>query len=181
MNPVAATGWLGQPLMALVVVAVAMIGEAVVSARHDRALRTRGAVEPPDDVHRWMQVIYPLGFLACGAEQWWAPRAWSIVGVIGVAVFLAGQKIKYVAMATLGESWSYRVLPVPGVPPIRRGIYRWLRPPNYVGVAGEVVGFGLWMRAPIAGVEGAEKDQVEAAGKHRGLVVAPAGARVTRG
>ena len=57
-------------------------------------------------------------------------------------------------MRALGERWTTRVLVVPGEPPVRHGIYRWLRHPNYLAVAIELIAaplmFGAW-RTAIAG------------------------------
>lgn len=150
-DAVAGVAPLGHPLVALAVVAVTMGVEAIVSARHERALRRQGAVEPANDVYGWMQVVYPLGFVACLAEQWWRDTPWNAIALVGVLVFVAGKLIKYVAIATLGMRWTFRVLPLPGAAPVREGIYGWLRHPNYVGVLGEIVGIALWMRAPVAG------------------------------
>jgi len=144
--------WLGHPLLALVVVTVTMLAETARAARNERGLRARGAVEPAGDVYHWMQRVYPLGFLACIAEQWWRDSAWTLVGLGGLALFAVGKAIKYVAIATLGDRWTFRVLPLPGHPLVARGVYRVLRHPNYLGVMGEVLGIALWMRAPWTGV-----------------------------
>jgi methyltransferase len=140
-----------HPLVVFVVVAVTMVGEGTRSAQHERRLRALGAVEPASDVYAWMQVTYPLGFAACLLEGWWRGPEWTTVGAAGLLVFTAGKAIKYVAIATLGYRWTFRVLPLPGAPLVERGIYRWLRHPNYVGVGGEILGIALWMRAPVAG------------------------------
>lgn len=146
------TDLLAHPATALALAALTMAGETLVSARHEGWLRAAGAVEPAGDVYAWMQVVYPFGFVACVAEGWWRGADWSAVTAAGVLVFIAGKAIKYVAIATLGRRWTFRVLPLPGAPPVQHGIYRWLRHPNYVGVVGEIVGIGLWMRAPLAGL-----------------------------
>ena len=140
-----------HPLVALGVVLVTMLVESWLAGRHERRLRARGAIEPPGDVYGSMQVAYPLGFAACLLEGWWRGPEWTVVSAVGLLVFTAGKTIKYVAMATLGDRWTFRVLTLPGAPLVRRGIYRWLRHPNYVGVGGEILGMALWMRAPVAG------------------------------
>ena len=76
---------------------------------------------------------------------------WQGWMALGVAIYLLGKAVKYAAIATLGTRWSFRVIVVPGAPLVSRGIYAVLRHPNYVGVAGEVIGVGLWMQAPITG------------------------------
>ncbi len=73
-----------------------------------------------------------------------------------LAVFLLVQPLRYWAIFTLGENWNTRVLVVPGAKPVRRGPYRYLRHPNYVVVAVEVLTFplifGAWITALVFSV-----------------------------
>jgi methyltransferase len=133
-----------HPLAALLVVFATMAGETARSVANERTLLARGAHVVADPSYPWMRLAYPLGFLAVCVEGWarGAPATyWS----------LAGKLIKYAAISTLGPRWSFRVLVLPGDPLVSHGIYRLLRHPNYVGVAGEVLGIALWMQAPITG------------------------------
>lgn len=139
-------------IVALAVVSSTMMTEAVIARRHETWLRARGAVEPAGDVYGWMQLAYPLGFAACIVESWWRGVGWSELSAAGLTVFVLGKAVKYTAIATLGRRWTFRVLPLPGAPCVTRGIYRWWRHPNYVGVALEIIGLPLWMVAPIAGL-----------------------------
>lgn len=133
---------------------VAMLVEALLSRRHERTLRQRGAIEPANDVHRLMAVAYPGAFLAMVAEsalRGLPPRAWLL---IGITVVVLAKVVKYSAIRALGERWTFRVLVLPGAPLVTRGPYRFVRHPNYVGVAGELVGstlaFGAWVVGPLA-------------------------------
>ena len=140
------------PGVALAVVFGTMGLEALRSRSNERALLARGAHPVPDPSYAWMQLVYPLGFLAVCAEGWWRQTRWTDDGVLlGVAAFLIAKAVKYAAIGALGQRWSFKVLVLPDVPLVTRGIYRWLRHPNYVGVAGEVLGSAVWMRAPITG------------------------------
>ena len=130
---------------------VPMLLEARRSASNDRRLRAKGAIEPAADVYRLMQVAYPGCFLAMIAEAWVRGPGGTGFAVVGGVVFAASKALKYWAIATLGERWTFRVLVPPGSNRIVRGPYAYLRHPNYVAVAGELVGFALIARAPIAG------------------------------
>jgi methyltransferase len=129
-----------------------MLLEARRSRHNERALRAAGAVEPRDDVYVWMQVAYPACFLAMIAEGWLRPQGPVGMAAGGAAVFAAGKWIKYWAIGTLGPRWTFRVLVPPGSARTAAGPYRWMRHPNYVGVAGELAGFALLARAPVSGV-----------------------------
>jgi methyltransferase len=76
------------------------------------------------------------------------PRA---VVFAGATVFAAAKLLKWWAIATLGPAWTFRVLVVPNVPPVVRGPYRFIRHPNYVGVAGELAGAALLTGARAIG------------------------------
>jgi len=125
--------------------------EAAVSARHERALRALGAVEPAGDVYRAMQVAYPAAFLAMVAEGAWRGVHVDNVAAAGAWVFIVGKAIKYWAIASLGQRWTFRVLVPPGSRRTVRGPYRWLSHPNYIAVALELLGVALTMHAWIAG------------------------------
>jgi isoprenylcysteine carboxyl methyltransferase (ICMT) family protein YpbQ len=115
------------PLVLLAAAFVPMIGEALLSARHERALRARGAIEPPRDVHSTMRIAYPASF----------------------AVMIGEASLR--RRAITGPRWTFRVLVPRGSTRTTAGPYRLLRHPNYVGVAGELLGMALMARAPITG------------------------------
>lgn len=130
---------------------IPMLIEARRSAANERALRAAGAVEPSGDVYAVMQVAYPACFLAMIAEAWLKGRGDTAAAWSGALIFAAGKGLKYWAIGTLGERWTFRVLVPPDASRITRGPYRFLRHPNYVGVAGELVGFALLAGAPVTG------------------------------
>ena len=149
----------------LAVVFGLMVAESRVSARHIESLMRRGAVEPPGDPRLALSVFYIGGFLAMGVEGIWraasgaqtaagatvAEPAWAVSGML---LFVASKALKYWAIGTLGERWSFRVLVLPGVPLVTTGPYRYVAHPNYIAVIGELAGaammFGAKWTAPVA-------------------------------
>ena len=138
-------------VLSAVLIFATMIAEAMLAAKNDRALRAGGAVEPRDDVYRIMQVAYPASFLIMLAEGAVRSAAADGTFLIGAAIFGAGKALKYWAIASLGPRWTFRVLVPPHSERIRRGPYRWLAHPNYVGVAGELIGVAVALRAIVTG------------------------------
>jgi methyltransferase len=130
---------------------IPMLLEAARSAANERRLRAAGAVEPADDVIWIMQPAYPACFVAMIIEAWWRGSSWSHAATAGAIVFACAKALKYWAIATLGERWTFRVLVPPGSSRIVRGPYTVLRHPNYVAVAGELAGFALLAGAPVTG------------------------------
>lgn len=133
-------------------VLVALLVESYVSFRNERRLRAAGAVEPPDDVWRVMSVTYVAAFAAMFVEG--AVRGGPSPRMLaaGLAIWMVSKALKAWAIATLGARWSFRVLVLPGAPLVSGGPYRYWRHPNYVAVAGELIGTAVMMTAPLAGV-----------------------------
>jgi len=130
-----------------------MLLEARRASRNERAQLARGGVEPQGDVYRVMRVVYPLAFLAMLVEgiargsDLSSPRV-----AAGAAIFAGAKALKWWAILSLGPSWTFRIIVVPGAPLVTRGPYRWLRHPNYAGVMGELVGVLLMAGAPVSGL-----------------------------
>lgn len=140
------------PLVLFFVVAVFMIIEARRASTNERAQRSRGGIEPADDVYALMQIAYPGIFilmLAEGAVRGARPTGeWFIAGL---TLFIVAKILKWWTIATLGSFWTFRVIVVPGSTPIETGPYRIMRHPNYVAVVGEIVGVAMMMRAVVSG------------------------------
>lgn len=128
-----------------------MLAETWLSARHERALRAGGAVEPPGDVYRAMAIAYPGAFVLIVAEGALRGAAVDRTFAAGLVVFAAAKALKYWAIATLGPRWTFRVLVPPRSTRTIAGPYRHIAHPNYVAVAGELVGAALAARAFVAG------------------------------
>ena len=140
-----------RAVIVAVVAFVPMLAEARRSWRNERALRARGAIEPPGDVYRAMQIAYPACFVAMVVEAFVRGVPLGRSFAAGAVVFTAAKAIKYWAIATLGDRWTFKVLVLPGCPLVTGGPYRLLRHPNYVGVVGELAGAALIAYAPLAG------------------------------
>jgi methyltransferase len=140
--------------LSLAVVVLSMLGEWLVSRRHERQLLAFGAIEPEDPVYGTMRWAYPGVFVAMALEAFLADRPPGAATLAGVAVFLAAKALKVWAIATLGVRWTYRVLVLPGAPLVHTGPYRFMRHPNYVAVIGELAGMALltsaWFSGPLA-------------------------------
>ena len=143
-----------------------MLAEMQHSRRHEVILRIQGAVEPPGDVYWALAWLYPAAFLAMGVEGAWrayttglthwagfeAPSdggpSWAAAGIV---LFVASKVLKYWAIQTLGERWTFRVLIQPGRPLVTTGPYRYVDHPNYIAVVGELVGAAMMLGARVSG------------------------------
>ena len=128
-----------------------MLGEAIVSRRHERILRRQGAVEPRGDVYATMQWVYPGAFVLMAAEGVVAGSPATFIAATGVILMAVSKALKWWAMASLGIRWTFRVLIVPGAPLVTRGPYAIWRHPNYIAVVGEFLAMALMTNARVTG------------------------------
>lgn len=128
---------------ALVFVLVQRLSELRLARANERWAERRGATE-------FGREHYPLFFLLHGGWMiGWVgesllrgpalSRAWGFWFVL----FLGAGALRYWAIATLGRRWNTRILVFAGMPPVRRGPYRWVAHPNYWAVAVEVLALPL--------------------------------------
>lgn len=142
---------LGLPqYLALAILAQRVI-ENIHGAYNMRRLLARGGREVGRGFYRVVPVVH-LSWIAAlffliPAD---APVAWWLIGVYGVL-----QICRYAVILTLGPYWTTRTITLDDAPVVRRGIYRYIRHPNYVVVLAEVVimplAFGAWEIAAIWG------------------------------
>jgi methyltransferase len=135
----------------LVTVFAFLLVEARRASRNERAQRARGGIEPRGDPYAMMRVAYPGAFLAMIIEGAVRGSPAPAAVVAGSILFILAKALKWWAMLSLGPSWTFRVIVVPGADLVTSGPYRFLRHPNYVAVIGELVGVALVSGARVAG------------------------------
>lgn len=81
-----------------------------------------------------------------GHRQFPAPSAWEVAGL---ALILIGFAIAFVAIATLGMSYSSTLVIRKGHRLVTHGIYRFVRHPIYLGVLTVCIGIPVHTASPI--------------------------------
>jgi methyltransferase len=141
------------------------IFELRLSSQNEQKMRQRGGREHAPETYRWIVALHAAWFAAmlgevfvgkltptlhpsltgrcrgAGGAREFHPR----LAALAFILFAAGQGLRLIAIRTLGWRWSTRVMTVPGPEgaPVRHGIYRYLRHPNYLGVQLEIIAVPL--------------------------------------
>jgi methyltransferase len=124
-------------------------------SRHNaRIALSRGGVESGALHFRAMAAVHALFLPACAAEVLLLRRPFpGAAGFAAAGVAMLSQGLRWWAIASLGWRWNVRVIVVPGEAPVRRGPYRFLRHPNYLAVATEMLcvplAHGAWICAAV--------------------------------
>lgn len=119
----------------LLLVAVQRLAELAYARRNTRYLLAEGAYESGAGHYPFLVAVHVLWLLSLAvfvpAGQ--APN-WALLGA-----FLVLQGLRLWVLASLGRFWTTRVITLPGAPMVRRGPYRFMKHPNYLVVAGEIL------------------------------------------
>ncbi|HMA14256.1 MAG TPA: isoprenylcysteine carboxylmethyltransferase family protein [Kiloniellaceae bacterium] len=139
----------------LALVAAQRLAELAYAQRNTRRLLAAGGQESGAGHYPLLVGLHALWLISLAifvpADQ---PPHWWLL-----ALFAVLQALRLWVLASLGPFWTTRVITLPGVPLVRRGPYRWLRHPNYVVVAAEILvlplAFGAWEIAVVFSVANA--------------------------
>lgn len=128
--------------------------ELRVSARNERALRARGAHEVGRSHFPLFVTLHALYPVALATEVLALGTRPGSLWPLWLALLALAQALRVAAHRALGERWTARIWIVPGMPPVTRGVYAWLKHPSYAAVTIELVAgsllFGAWRTAVAA-------------------------------
>lgn len=135
------------------IVVVQRIGELAISKRNSNWMARQGGYEVGREHYKLILFIHTLFFVGIWAEVLIfraKPPSWAWVPLL---LFAGAQLLRYWCIYSLGRYWNTRIWVVPGHKPKVTGPYKYLRHPNYVIVAIELlvfpVIFGAYLTAAI--------------------------------
>jgi len=100
-----------------------------------------------------MKVLHAGWFIAMLVEVYALHRPFlPVISLLALVILLIGQSLRYAAILSLRWRWTVKVMTLPGLPPVRKGIYRYLHHPNYLGVGLEIFAVPLLHSAYITSI-----------------------------
>lgn len=120
-------------------------GELFLASRNARYIRAKGGYEVGAEHYKYIVLLHSLFFASLILEVSMKenPQVLPAWWICSFSVFLLAQLLRYWCIRSLGKHWNTRILIVPGTQPVIRGPYRFLRHPNYVVVALEILSLPL--------------------------------------
>ena len=122
-------------------------------SRRERVARSSDPAFEPDPYGNAMQLAF-LAVLCAGAWDNRAPevewRSPGLLGVCGLAVILAGVRLRQSAARALGRHFTVALSLLADHQLVASGPYRWLRHPNYAGLLLVAFGTAMMVWSPLA-------------------------------
>ena len=145
---------LGAYLAMLAALALERVFHLALASRNARRAFAMGAVEHGRGHYPAMAAFHALFLLSAAAEAIVLKRPFpGTLGWIALGGALGAQALRYWSVVSLGSRWNTRIIVFPGMPPISRGPYRFMRHPNYLAVIVEIACVplihGCWLTAAV--------------------------------
>lgn len=155
-------------------VAAARLVELRIARRNLENLLARGGVEVAPGHYRWMVLLHTTFLLACPLEVWLLDRPFlPLLAAVLFLVLVLAAALRWWVILTLEGRWTTRIVCLPGVPPVARGPYRFLRHPNYLAVIAEMAALPLvhtaWLTAAVFSLLNAWILQIRIRAEEEGL------------
>ncbi|MDM5298475.1 isoprenylcysteine carboxylmethyltransferase family protein [Bacillus pumilus] len=126
--------------------------EVLVAKRNENKVKALGAIEFGARHYPYMVAMHAAFFLSLIGEVLAFQREPSRYFLLFVALLLVTQIGRYWALYSLGTYWNTKILVVPNAMVVKKGPYRWLKHPNYVVVAIELLLIPLLFQAYITAI-----------------------------
>ncbi|MCM3638157.1 isoprenylcysteine carboxyl methyltransferase [Sporosarcina luteola] len=126
--------------------------ELFIAKRNEKWMKDQGAFEAGASHYPFMVAMHVFFFIALISEVLLFQRQLSAIWPMWLAIFLAAQILRVWCLATLGKFWNTKIIVLPNAQVVRKGPYKWLRHPNYIIVATELLVLPLLFNALITAV-----------------------------
>ena len=117
---------------------LARVAELALTERNRRWALRRGGRESGQWHYPLLVGMHALFYASLCLEYACLSRGWNRFWPVWLLVLLVAQGVRVWAIAALGPLWNTRIIVIPGLKPVAKGPYRFVRHPIYAVVAVEL-------------------------------------------
>lgn len=126
------------PIVLLIVI-LQRIVELFIAKRNEKWMKGQGAYEAGAQHYPFMVAMHVCFFLSLLIEIYVFNRPLSPIWGLFLLIFLLTQLLRIWCLTSLGKYWNTKIIVLPDAKVVRKGPYKWIRHPNYVIVATELL------------------------------------------
>jgi methyltransferase len=112
------------------------LSELFIAKRNEKWLLGQGAIEYGQSHYPFIIALHTLFIFSLITEYiviGQPPISW-----VFLVIYLVVLSFKYWALSSLGKYWNTKIYRIPGVYPVKKGPYKFLKHPNYMEVVCEI-------------------------------------------
>ncbi len=115
------------------------LAELAVAKRNETRMKAQGAYEVGARHYPAIVLLHTAFFVSLLLEVLIRKPALSPIWGVLLVIFILTQMLRVWCLASLGKFWNTKIIILPGADVVMRGPYRFIRHPNYVIVATEIL------------------------------------------
>ena len=131
----------------LTIVIIQRLVELFIAKQNEKWMKSQGAFEAGASHYPYMVAMHICFFVALIAEVIGLDRGLSAVWPLFLTLFLLAQLLRVWCLSSLGKYWNTKIIVLPHAKVVRKGPYKWIRHPNYLIVATELMVLPLLFNA----------------------------------
>lgn len=112
------------------------LSELFIARRNEKWLLSQGAVQYGQSHYPFMISLHTLFIISIIVE--YMLRDHPPISWLFLVLFIIVLSFKFWALSSLGKYWNTKIYRVPGVYPVKKGPYKFLKHPNYMEVVFEI-------------------------------------------
>ncbi|WP_408006579.1 isoprenylcysteine carboxyl methyltransferase family protein [Pseudalkalibacillus sp. A8] len=121
--------------------------ELKIAKRNENEMKARGAKEFAGDHYKWIVLLHTTFFITLASEAFLRGFMVSFLFPVLFMLFIGLQAFRVWTIRSLGMFWNTKIIILPGAKVVKRGPFRFMRHPNYVVVAMELLIIPLMFNA----------------------------------
>ena len=112
------------------------LSELLIARRNEKWLLSQGAIEYGQSHYPYMIAMHTLFIVSIIVE--YLLKGEKRINCVFLIICLMMLLFKYWTLSSLGKYWNTKIYRIPGVYPLKRGPYKFLKHPNYMEVVCEI-------------------------------------------
>ena len=112
------------------------LSELLIASRNEKWLLSQGAVQYGQSHYPFIVAMHTLFLVSIIVE--YVVRGPLTISYTFLVLFIIVLLFKFWALSSLGKYWNTKIYRVPGVYPVKKGPYKFLKHPNYMEVICEI-------------------------------------------
>ncbi|MGG1482606.1 isoprenylcysteine carboxylmethyltransferase family protein [Peribacillus castrilensis] len=131
----------------IILIAIQRLVELYIAKQNEKQLKAGGAIEYGESHYKWMVLMHLSFFIVLIIEVIALERDISGLWPIWLTLFLIAQSGRIWVIRSLGKHWNTKIIVVPDADVVIKGPYKFLKHPNYIIVATEILVISLLFNA----------------------------------
>lgn len=136
----------------LILIILQRLTELIVAKRNEKWMKHRGGVEYGREHYPYIVALHVLFLVSFMAEVLLFDKSLTTYWYIIAPIIVFTQVIRYWAVFSLGPFWNTRIIIIPNADVVSKGPYQFLKHPNYLVVALEILCIPLLFNAYLTSI-----------------------------